>query len=188
MELSLKKEVVLSKTATRAMGITVFVILTALGAFVRIPLPFSPVPLTLQTFFVLLGAAVLGKNRGTAAQLSYIALGAAGLPIFSGAGSGLVYLAGPTAGYLMGFVAASLFIGYALSRLEKKFMVLLAFFAAEFLILGLGAFWLKTLLGCSLNQALIMGVIAFIPGDLVKAALAFFVYQKIKSRCQEVFQ
>ncbi len=161
---------------------------TALGAFVRVPLPFSPVPITLQTFFVLLGAAVLGKKGGVAVQLAYVFLGAAGLPIFSGAGSGLLYLAGPTAGYLLGFISASLFIGHFLTRASNKFSVFLIFLAGEFLILGLGAFWLKVFLRCSFSQALVMGLIPFIPGDLFKAAVAVAVYQKIKTRCREVFQ
>ena len=96
MEAVLKKEVILDKTLCRVMGVLTFVILTSLGAFVRIPLPFSPVPITLQTFFVLLSGALLGSNLGTISQLSYLLLGASGLPVFTGAGSGLFYLLGPT--------------------------------------------------------------------------------------------
>ena len=75
MEALLKREIILNKTLCRAMGVLTFVILTSLGAFVRIPLPFSPVPITLQTFFVLLSAALLGSNLGTISQLSYLLLG-----------------------------------------------------------------------------------------------------------------
>jgi len=185
--LTLNKEISHSKVTARILGISAFVILTALGAFVRIPLPFSPVPFTLQTFFVLLGAAALGKNRGAIAQSAYVFLGALGLPIFSGAGSGLLYLTGPTAGYLLGFIAASLFIGKALDRVVSKFSVFLVFLAGELLILGVGAFWLKALLRVSFNQALAMGVIPFIFPDILKAAIAAGVYQKIKTRCKEVF-
>jgi biotin transport system substrate-specific component len=187
MEIVLNKEIGCSKTAARILGISAFVILTALGAFVRIPLPFSPVPLTLQTFFVLLGAAALGKNRGAIVQSAYVFLGALGLPIFSGAGSGLLYLAGPTAGYLLGFIAASLFIGKALDRVVGKFSVFLVFLAGDLLILGLGAFWLKAFLRVSFNQALAMGIIPFIFPDILKSAIAAGVYQKIKTRCKEVF-
>jgi biotin transport system substrate-specific component len=187
MELTLRKDIIINRSASRVIGITAFVILTSLGAFVRIPLPFSPVPLTLQTFFVLLGAAVLGKKQAVTAQLAYVLLGAAGLPIFSGAGSGLSYLAGPTAGYLLGFIAASLLIGHFLARVSNKFSVFVIFLAGEFLILGLGAFWLKVFLRCSFSQALVMGLILFIPGDLFKAAIAAAIYQKIKTRCREIF-
>jgi biotin transport system substrate-specific component len=187
MELTLRKDIIIDRSASRVIGITACVILTALGAFVRIPLPFSPVPLTLQTFFVLLGAAVLGKRLGVIAQLSYVLLGIAGLPVFSGAGSGLLYLAGPTAGYLLGFIAASFFIGNFLPRVSKKLSVLVIFLAGEFLILGLGAFWLKLFLRCPLSQALVMGLIPFIPGDIFKAVFAAAVYRKIKTRCREIF-
>jgi biotin transport system substrate-specific component len=97
MEALLRKEIILNKTLCRVIGIAVFIILTSLGAFVRIPLPFSPVPLTLQTFFVLLGGALLGSNLGALSQLSYIFLGVLGLPVFSGAGSGLSYFWAPPA-------------------------------------------------------------------------------------------
>jgi biotin transport system substrate-specific component len=187
MDIVLNKDISHSKVAARILGISVFVILTALGGFVRIPLPFSPVPLTLQTFFVLLGAAVLGKNRGVIVQFIYIFLGALGLPIFSGAGSGLLYLTGPTAGYLLGFIAASLFISKSLDRAVSKSSVFLVFLAGDFLLLGLGAFWLKALLRVSFNQALAMGVIPFIFPDIIKAAVAAGVYQKIRNRCKEIF-
>jgi biotin transport system substrate-specific component len=187
MEMSLNREITRSKTASRAIGMSAFVVLTALGAFVRITLPFSPVPLTLQTFFVLLGAATLGKSRGVVVQLAYVLLGVAGLPVFSGAGSGLLYLAGPTAGYLLGFIMASLFIGHVLNRVQNKFLIFLVFLCADFLILSLGSLWLKASFGCSLNKALMMGMIPFIPGDLSKAGIAFLIYQKIKIRCREIF-
>jgi biotin transport system substrate-specific component len=187
MEIVLNKEVSRSKSVSRIIGISALAVMTALGAFVRIPLPFSPVPLTLQTLFVLLGAASLGKNRGAIAQMGYVFLGIAGLPVFSGAGSGLLYLSGPTAGYLLGFIAASLFIGQTISRVHNKFSALLVFLGGEFLILSLGAFWLKLALRCSLAQALAMGVVPFIPGDLCKIGAAFLVYQKIKVRCKEIF-
>jgi len=187
MEISLNREIIRSKTAARVIGVSAFVALTALGAFVRIPLPFSPVPLTLQTFFVLLGAATLGKNRGVVVQLIYVLLGVAGLPVFSGAGSGWLYLAGPTAGYLLGFIIAALFIGQVINRVKNKFLVFLVFVFADFLLLGLGTFWLKSFLKCSLSKAMIMGMIPFIPGDLCKAWAATLVYQKIKTRCGEIF-
>ncbi len=187
MEIVLNKEINQSKAVSRILGIGAFVVLTSLGAFVRIPLPFSPVPVTLQTLFILLGAAVLGKNRGALVGLSYVGLGAAGLPVFSGAGSGLLYLAGPTAGYLWGFIFASLFVGHALEWAKNKFSAFLVFLTGGLLILGLGTFWLMSFLKCSLGQALAMGLVPFLAGDLIKIGVAAAVYQKIKVRCKEVF-
>ena len=187
MELILNKEIIRNKTANRFIGISVFAVLTALGAFVRIPLPFSPVPLTLQTFFVLLGGAILGRNQGALAQVFYVALGIAGLPVFSQAGSGLFYLSGPTTGYLAGFIVSSMFISKSLAHRRNSFAALAVFVLGDLLILGLGAIWLRVFLRCSFNQAMIAGVIPFIPGDLCKAALAFGIYRKIKNRCKEIF-
>lgn len=187
MEIALSREIVQNKASARILGISAFVILTSLGAFVRIPLPFSPVPLTLQTLFILLGAAVFKKNLGVLVGLSYVCLGAAGLPIFSGAGSGLLYLAGPTAGYLWGFIFAALFISHALGRAKNRFSVFLVFLTGDFLILGSGAFWLRIFLKCSFEQALAMGVVPFLAGDLIKVGVAVAVYRKIKIRCKELF-
>ena len=107
----LSKEIVIDRTATRAIGLFCFIILTALGAYVRIPLPFTPVPITLQTFFVLLSGAVLGRKWGSASQMGYLLLGIVGLPVFAGAGAGFAYLFGPTGGYIIGFIVASWLVG-----------------------------------------------------------------------------
>ena len=90
------KNIIINKQAERAFLVTSFIILTALGAYVRIPLPFTPVPITLQTFFVILCGAILGKKLGSLTQTSYVILGTLGLPIFQGYGAGFLHLAGPT--------------------------------------------------------------------------------------------
>jgi biotin transport system substrate-specific component len=159
-----------------------------LGAFVRIPLPFTPVPITLQTFFVLLAAVSLGKGLGSLTQLSYILLGILGVPIFSGAGSGLIYLTGPTTGYLFGFVLASFFAGNSIKYAKDNlFLTLTVVFSADLIILSCGTLWLKFIFGYPLTKLLIMGFIPFIPGDLLKAIVVALVYLKLKSRLQEIF-
>ncbi len=188
MEAVLKKEILVNKTLCRVIGVSAFVVLTALGAFVRIPLPFTPVPLTLQTFFILLCGAFLGARLGLTAQLSYIFLGVLGLPIFTGAGSGLNYLYGPTGGYLLGFVLAALFIGkfikYAQDNLVSVLAILLL---ADAILLLSGAIWLKALLGLSLKKSLFIGFMPFLPGDLLKALVASAIYLKLKGRVKEIF-
>ncbi|MDQ2691974.1 MAG: biotin transporter BioY, partial [Chloroflexota bacterium] len=91
-------------------------IFMAVLAQLKIALPFTPVPLTGQTFAVLLVGATLGAKRGTASILLYIALGALGLPVFAGGASGLAYLSGATLGYLVGFVIAA----YVIGRLAER--------------------------------------------------------------------
>ena len=188
MEAILRKEIIINKTLCRVMGVLTFVILTSLGAFVRIPLPFTPVPITLQTFFVLLSGALLGSNLGTISQLSYVFLGIAGLPIFSGAGSGLFYLLGPTGGYILGFVLAAYFVGRFIkySR-DNLFSIFALLFFGDLILLSCGVIWLKILLGYSLTKLLFIGFMPFLLGDLLKAGAASILYLKLKSRIREIF-
>jgi biotin transport system substrate-specific component len=97
------------RNATLVLGLTVF---TAVCAQVSIPLPFTPVPLTLQTFAVLAGAAALGAERAVIAQVLYIVLAIAGIPVLAGGASGTEAVAGATGGYILGFVIASFVVGY----------------------------------------------------------------------------
>ena len=98
----------ISRNVALVVGLTV---LTALSAQVSIPLPFTPVPLTLQTFAVLAGAAALGAERAVLAQVLYITLAVAGLPVLAGGASGRAEVIGATGGYLLGFVVASYVVG-----------------------------------------------------------------------------
>lgn len=188
MEAILRKEIVLNKTACRLIGAGVFMILTALGAFVRIPLPFTPVPLTMQTMFVLLAGAFLGSKLGVVSQLGYILFGLSGLPIFTGAGSGLLYVLGPTGGYLLGFVLAALFIGRAVRLCPARPAAIFAVFClADLMLLMSGAIWLKFLLGLTFTKAFLLGVAPFIAGDIIKAFAATFIYSKLKNRTIQIF-
>jgi biotin transport system substrate-specific component len=187
MEIALKKEIITSKVLSRFILVATFVILTALGAFVRIPLPFTPVPITLQTFFVLLCAALLGRGLGLTAQLSYIFLGVIGLPIFSGAGSGLFYLSGPTGGYIFGFLLAVIFVSYFLRKKPDNFIYSFAILSlADFILLACGVVWLKVILGYSLVKLLAIGFLPFVAGDLIKAFIATLIYLKLKTRLKEI--
>ena len=188
MEVILKKEIVLNKAMCRTIGVATFVILTSLGAFVRIPLPFTPVPLTLQTMFVLLSGAFLGSGLGAAAQLSYILLGLSGLPIFTGAGSGMLYILGPTGGYLLGFVFAGLFIGRFIKFSGARPALVFAIFClSDLILLASGAIWLKFILGLSFSKALFLGIIPFIAGDMLKAFAASVIYLGLRERMYKIF-
>jgi biotin transport system substrate-specific component len=148
--------------------------LTALAAQLRIPLPGSPVPITGQTFAVLLGAAALGPLRGSAAQVLYLTLGAIGLPIFTGGESGVAYAFGATGGYLVGFVVASLVVG-ALARRGADRRVLgavAALVAGTIVIYALGVPWLIVATGMPVTAALWNGAAVFVLGDAVKALAA----------------
>lgn len=188
MEAILKREIITSKTLCRLVGVLLFVTLTALGAFVRIPLPFTPVPVTLQTFFVLLSGAFLGSSLGVSAQLGYVMLGIWGLPIFTGAGSGLFYLLGPTGGYLLGFLLAALFIGKFINNSKDNlFSIFVLFCIGDAILLLCGSLWLGILFKISLMKSVLLGFIPFIPADLLKALCASILYFRLRPRLKEIF-
>ena len=184
----LRRELVVNKIACRIIGITAFVVLMGLGAFVRIPLPFSPVPVTLQTMFVLLSGAFLGQGFGTAAQVLYVTLGIAGLPIFSGAGSGLLYLSGPTGGYLFGFIVAGFLTAHLLRKTPHTFWAIFSrLLLADLVIFIFGLLWLKAISGSTLSTLLLIGFVPFIPGDLIKTCVAAALYFRLKTRLRVIF-
>ncbi len=188
MEILLTREVIFNKALSRTIGVLVFAVFMSLGAFVRIPLPFSPVPITLQTFFVLLSGACLGGNLGGFSQLIFIFAGITGLPVFAGAGSGLLYLLGPTGGYILGFVLASLFIGRSIKYSQRGiFSVFVLFCLADLILLACGTLWLKAILGYPFTKSALVGFLPFIPGDLLKASAAAFIYYRLARRCKEIF-
>lgn len=145
----------------------------AVFAQVKIPLPFTPVPLTGQTFAVLLAAAVLGSKRGAASMALYVALGAFGLPVFAGGASGAAYLVGATFGYLLGFVIAAYAVGLLAERgLERSVRTsVVPFLAGTFVIYLCGAAWLSVFLG-SFQKAVLGGIVPFLIGDSIKVAAA----------------
>ena len=149
--------------------------LTGLLAQARMPLPFTPVPLTGQTFAVLLVGAVLGSRRGAASLLLYLLQGILGLPFFAGGASGLAYLTGPTGGYLVGFVVAASLIGLLAARgLDRRIpSALLAFLVGEVFIYLFGVSWLSVYLG--IQRALVAGFLPFLIGDAIKLAAAALV-------------
>lgn len=159
------------RNAILVMGLTGF---TALAAQVSIPLPFTPVPLTLQTFAVLVGAAALGAERAVIAQVLYIALAVAGAPVLAGGASGHEVVVGATGGYLIGFVLASYVVGRISSNgaSTKSGKTALAFLAGSVLIYALGAPWLAFTTGNTITWAIVNGVVPFLVGDLIKAVAA----------------
>lgn len=147
-------------------------LLIALLAQVRIPLPFTPIPLTGQTFAVLLVGAALGAKRGFASIGLYTVFGLTGLPVFAGGASGLGYAFGPTGGYLLGFILAAYVVGRLAERgLERSLRTsLLPFLTGTLIIYTLGAGWLAFYVGPA--AALAKGVLPFIAGDALKIAAA----------------
>lgn len=144
----------------------------ALLAQVRIPLPFTPVPITGQTFAVLLVSASLGSRRGLASLALYLGLGISGLPVFAGGTGGLKHLFGPTGGYLLGFLLAAYVIGRMAEKgLERSIRTsFIPFLVGTLLIYISGASWLAFYVGPA--AALEKGVLPFLVGDSIKLVMA----------------
>lgn len=161
---------------TTALAVVGVAMLTSLSAQWAIPLPGTPVPITGQTFAVLLGGAVLGSRAGAAAQALYLLLGGLRVPMFAFAGgaSGWKTLAAPSAGYLVGFVVGAALIGrLAEMRADRSFSTMLtAFLAGSSVIYLFGVVGLMVMADMSMGEAFAAGVYPFVVGDLVKAAAA----------------
>jgi biotin transport system substrate-specific component len=148
-----------------------------LAASAQISLPMWPVPATLQTLAVLLLGALGGARMGVASVALYLAEGAAGLPVFANGAGGLAVLAGPTAGYLLGFLPAAWIAGQAGQGAWRQAGVL----AAAHLVLFIpGVAWLAGFVG--LERAAMVGFVLFVPGTLVKTALAFATLRALRQR------
>lgn len=138
----------------------------------RIELGISPVPITGQTFGVLLIGALLGSRRAPMAVLLYLAEGAAGLPVFTGGAAGAAHLVGPTGGYLLGFVAAAGLVGWLAERDwdRRPTTAVLAMALGNVVIYAFGLAVLSAYVPS--DVLLLKGMILYLPGDLVKIALA----------------
>jgi biotin transport system substrate-specific component len=167
---------ILSRTSLldRVLWISFFALATGLSAWVTIPLPFTPVPITLQTLAVLTSGIVLGKD-GIYSMVAYLILGGIGLPMFAGGEANLTSLFGAAGGYLIGFVGASALAGkvlhsnWATLKFHARFIRLLLI---SLVIFVPGVIQLALVLKVSLGKALLLGFVPFLPGDLIKTALA----------------
>ena len=153
--------------------VVAFSLLVALAAQVVVPLPWTPVPLTAQTFAVLLTGALLGSRLGALALIAYLIEGASGLPFFVGGAGGVEHFYGATAGYLLAFPSAAFVTGYLAERgWDRRFhTAALAMAAGSVVILACGWAWLALILR-SAGAAFRLGVAPFVVGDIIKLALA----------------
>lgn len=153
-----------------------FALLTALAAQIRIPVPGTPVPITGQTFAVLLAGASLGSRLGAGSQAIYWLLGAAGLPFYANATGGWEAATGATAGYLVGFVAAAWVVGALAERGQDRTVPssLPAFLAGNAVIYLFGIPWLMYSVDAfdTITAALVAGFTPFVVGDTIKVILA----------------
>ncbi len=169
----LTKQLIKSKSLTINVVIAISgSILLALLARLSIPIPFSPIPITGQTFGILFLGAMLGSRIGTLSVVLYIFEGLIGLPVFAGGTMGFLYLLGPTGGYLIGFIPAVYLVGYLSERgwianFSSTFLTMIIGTSVIFLF---GISWLAVTAG--FGTAVSIGLYPYIPGAVIKIILA----------------
>ena len=177
-ELSLPDE----RASVQTFWAITFSILTAIGA--QIEIPNQPVPYTLQTFFVLLAGALLGKRSGSTSMGLYLIVGAMGMPVFSGGTFGLSRILGPTGGYLLSFPIAAFVVGY-LAKLRREFWwMMVSMVIGSFIIFAIGTIQLNIVYVHNWVNSIQAGFLIFSWWDVVKiigaATIAQYYFRKVK--------
>jgi biotin transport system substrate-specific component len=160
-------------------NVVVFTALTTIGA--KVYIPHEPVPFTLQTLFVVLAGAFLGRKGGIASMLTYLLLGAAGIPVFAGQEAGFPVFAGATGGYLIGFVLSAAVVGSIIDLDESILWTALSMTAGFAIIFACGTAWLNAFFLHDWNASIAQGFLIFSFWDLVKLAAAVGVYRALKA-------
>tara|TARA_B100000315_G_C14589557_1_gene594963 strand:- start:4589 stop:5176 length:588 start_codon:yes stop_codon:yes gene_type:complete len=158
-----------------------FAALTAAVAPFKIPLGFTPVPITLQTLVVLMSGAMLGPYYGALSMILYVVVGALGLPVFAGGGSGIGAVLGPTGGYLISYFVAAYAIGKILQlRKQPKFLdYVFAMVIGTIIIYVLGAGWGMVVTGLGVAAILAGWVLPFVIGDTIKLLAAAYIAKNV---------
>lgn len=165
-------EVAADGRARTFLGVVAFVLATTVGAYVAVPLPWTPVPMTLQPLFVILAGALLGPWAGASAMAAYVALGAAGAPVFSNGHAGIPWLMGATGGYLLAYPAAAFVVGLLATPASGRLRTLVGLVAGLGVIYLGGVSQLSLLTGQGLVEVLPLAVVPFLAGDAVKVLIA----------------
>ena len=165
--------------------IGIFTALTAVGAFISIPI--GPVPITLQSFFVLLSGIILGSKKAMFSQITYLLLGLIGFPIFSGFSGGLQHIFKPSFGFIVGYVTAAYVVGKLTEEKTATRYLWAAVLTGTFIIYAFGLPYMYYILNImlnnnfSINRIFQLGMFAFIPGDVLKAVIIIFTANRLKA-------
>ena len=167
-----------SGSVTQAIGITVFILLAALGA--QLEIQRTPVPYTLQTWFVLMAGAILGKRNGAISMLLYIVLGTAGVPLFSQWGFGVARIIGPTGGYLLSFPIAAFVVGYLVSHRKSFLWMALSMVVGMMLIYLMGTIHLYFVYFHNWSDSIMQGFLVFSWWDGLKIVSAAGIASQVR--------
>lgn len=170
------------KITTQQMALVA--IMTALTCILApFSLPIGPVPISLTNLVIYFSLYLLGWKLGTLSYVIYLLIGLVGVPVFSGFTAGPAKLFGPTGGYLIGFIPMAIIAGIIIDKYTEKWLLcLLAMIVGTIVCYALGTSWLAYEAKMDMMAALWAGVIPFIPGDLVKMALAILIAPKIRAQ------
>jgi biotin transport system substrate-specific component len=158
---------------------SLFAALTAVGAFVAIPI--GPVPIVLQNMFVYLAGLLLGSRWGLASVGVYLLAGACGLPVFAGGLGGIGRIVGPTGGYLIGYLPTVFLIGKISNRANPRAIFdVLAMICGSVALYACGITWLKIVTGMTIAKALAVGMVPFLIGDALKIAAAVGIAKSLR--------
>ncbi len=163
-----------------------FTALITIGGYLSFPIPFSPMPIVLSDLFVILAGLFLGSATGLSSVVLWIFLGAIGLPVFAGGKAGLAVFVGPTAGFLIGYMACAFAIGYISTRGKPSILKdFVAIIAGILLMYGFGVPGLKLVLGLTWGKALAAGLIPFIPGTVIKIIVALALAKVLRTKFRQ---
>lgn len=173
-----------SKSLRSMVYASMFGALTAIGAFIVIPL--QPIPFTLQTFFTAIAGTMLGGYAAAVSQVVYVILGCIGLPVFAGGKAGLGVLFGPTGGYLIGFIIGAYIIGKIMEARKQAGIVYtaMAILAGDLVIYTVGTLQLAVIAQLSPIKAVMVGVVPFVWAEAIKLLAAAMLTVKLKSRLE----
>ncbi len=176
-----------SLNTKRMVLIALVTAITCILAPFSIPLPFTPVPITLTNLVILTGVYLLGWKDATISYIVYLLLGMVGLPVFSGFSGGLGKLAGPTGGYLIGFIFLTVIAGLFVEKFPKKIYIIV-----PGMILGMavtylfGTIWLAYQMSITFPEALLIGVVPYLIGDGIKIVLAVILGPILRDRVSKI--
>jgi biotin transport system substrate-specific component len=169
--------------ATGIVGAIVLATLTWVGANIYIPL--VPVPVTLQTLFVLLAGSIVGSRYGVLSQFLYVGIGALGLPVFAGGLAGAGVIAGPTGGYLLSFLVAPVVVSRLIQRGNSLAWQFATFTIGTMIIFVLGVSHLAAFYTHDIGNALRVGFLPFVPGAILKIVAAVSIYRSYSALARQ---
>lgn len=169
--------------------IALFAALISISSYLSIPLPFSPVPLTLQSFVIMLAGLILAPVEAGASVAVFLMVGAIGLPVYSGGASGPGILFGATGGYLFGFMFGAVVISFLKGKeISLVRMAVAAAVGGILVVYGIGVPWLANYTGMGLSKAFALGAVPFLIGDAIKVFVAASAAVTLRKQLKHILQ